>query len=82
MTADRSKFVHKDATVITGTDEETNITVVFIVMRGRSIAISFPRYQGGAKELTADDMQKFFANTPPSEMFSAIKDAWREKQGQ
>ncbi len=80
--ADPSKFVYKDTTVIIGTDEETNITVVFLVMKSRSIAVSFPRFQGGSKELTADEMKTFFEVTPPSEMLSAIKDAWWEKQAQ
>lgn len=82
MATDPSEFVYKDATVIIGTDEQTNITVVFVVMKGRSLAVSFPRFQGGSKEITADEMNLFFANTPPSEMLAAIKDAWWEKQAQ
>jgi len=79
---DRSKYVYKDATVVIGTDEETEITVVFVVMKGRSLAISFPRFQGGSKEIDAEEMKKFFEVTPPSQMLSAIKDAWWEKQAQ
>lgn len=75
-------FVYKDATVVIGTDEQTEITVVFIVMKGRSLAVSFPRFQGGAKEITPEEMSIFFEKTPPSEILAAIKDAWWEKQGQ
>ena len=80
--ADESKFVFKDATVIVGTDEETNITVVFVVMHGRSVAITFPRSQGTAKEISSDEMRTFFENTPDSVMLKEIKKAWWEKQAQ
>lgn len=82
MATDRSQFVYKDATVIIGHDDDPPITVVFLVMKGRSLAISFPRFSGGAQEIPAGDMATFFEKTPPSEMLDAIKDAWWEKQAQ
>lgn len=82
MATDRSQFVHKDVTVVIGHDDDPPVTVVFLVMKGRSMAISFPRFQGGATEIPADKMGEFFEKTPPSEMLDAIKDAWWEKQAQ
>lgn len=76
--ADRTKFVFKDVTVVIGNDEEVNTTFVFLVKPKGGTVISFPRPGGSARDLTPDEMEKFLSGTPPSDMLSAIEDAWRE----
>lgn len=77
-----AEYVHRDVTVVIGTDDETKITVVFLVKKTGGVAISFPRDVGVAKELTAADMELFLRVTPPSEMLDAINEAWQKVQPQ
>lgn len=77
-----AEYVHRDVTVVVGTDEETKLTVVFLVKKTGGMAISFPRDVGMAKELSAADMDLFLMVTPPSEMLDAIREAWQKVQPQ
>jgi len=73
-----AEYVHKDVTVVVGTDEEADVSVIFVVSKAGGIAFSFPRPAGVFKELSFDDMELFLAVTPESKMLEAIREAWRK----
>ncbi len=75
-----SDFLHKDATVIFASDDLLGISYGFIIMREKTIMFSFPTSRGGSKLMTRDEMMGFLEKMPPSDMLSAIKKAWLEKQ--
>jgi hypothetical protein len=75
-------FVHKDVTVVVGTDTDVGITVIFIVKKDSGLVYSFPTEMGEGKELNKEDMEKFLASSPESEMLTAISKAWKARTPQ
>ena len=74
------EFVHKNATVIVGNDEDANLTVIFVVKKNGAVVFSFPRPVGEGRTFSSTEMELFLLVSVESDMLKAIRQAWQERE--